>query len=477
MKKSHYKRVFENAAKLNEVSPTFCLAKWVQVSIHLPTGRTHSCYHPPSHKIPLDLLKKDPSVLHNTPLKMLERAQMQKGIRPEGCAYCWKVEDLKGKHLSDRFYHSSEEWAWEKFDEIKSLPWDHKILPRYVEVNFNQACQFKCSYCSPQLSSAWMTEIKQKGFFPTIYGHNRLDWFKNNDLVPYGPTDLNPYVEAFWKWWPQLYTELKVFRMTGGEPLLDENTFKVLDYVNDHPKPDLILSITTNLNPPAKNFERFLNKVHGLLDSGRIKKFALFVSVDATGSKAEYIRNGLNFETLEGNLHKWLAHPLTDVSFIQTCCNLAVPGFKEYLKWIAKLRKSYSKTGQRISFDTPFLRSPEFMSMQILDDKSKKSVTEAAAWARKYNSLQKNEFQKFSQVELAKLNRISEWLQEAVEPHQLARSRADFYFYFTEHDSRRNTNFHKTFPELKKFWELCKSESQQFKPVRDLETEKVKSLG
>ena len=37
--------------KLNEVSPTMCLAKWNQVSLHLPTGLTNSCYHPPLHKI------------------------------------------------------------------------------------------------------------------------------------------------------------------------------------------------------------------------------------------------------------------------------------------------------------------------------------------------------------------------------------------------------------------------------------------
>ena len=43
--------------RLNAVSPSLCLAKWQQVSIHLPSGLTQSCYHPPTHKIPLELLK------------------------------------------------------------------------------------------------------------------------------------------------------------------------------------------------------------------------------------------------------------------------------------------------------------------------------------------------------------------------------------------------------------------------------------
>ena len=66
-----YKSVYFNDTKemgeaLNKVSPSFCLAKWFNVSVHIPTGRTHSCYHPPTHKVPLDELAADPGALHNT---------------------------------------------------------------------------------------------------------------------------------------------------------------------------------------------------------------------------------------------------------------------------------------------------------------------------------------------------------------------------------------------------------------------------
>ena len=70
--------------KLNALSPSMCMAKWLQVSLHLPQGRTHSCYHPPTHPIPLDELKKDPNALHNTTFKLEERKQMKCGTRPKG---------------------------------------------------------------------------------------------------------------------------------------------------------------------------------------------------------------------------------------------------------------------------------------------------------------------------------------------------------------------------------------------------------
>ena len=52
MKQSDYKSdALVAAKKLETISPTMCLAKWNQVSLHLPTGLTNSCYHPPLHQI------------------------------------------------------------------------------------------------------------------------------------------------------------------------------------------------------------------------------------------------------------------------------------------------------------------------------------------------------------------------------------------------------------------------------------------
>ena len=38
--------------------------------------------------------------------KKEQRRQMQCGERPEGCNYCWKIEDMGPEHLSDRVYKS-----------------------------------------------------------------------------------------------------------------------------------------------------------------------------------------------------------------------------------------------------------------------------------------------------------------------------------------------------------------------------------
>jgi hypothetical protein len=50
-----------------ELGPALCLAKWKQVSLHLPTGLNNSCYHPPLHAIDATMLADNPGALHNTP--------------------------------------------------------------------------------------------------------------------------------------------------------------------------------------------------------------------------------------------------------------------------------------------------------------------------------------------------------------------------------------------------------------------------
>ena len=181
---SNYDQAADKAKEqLDSISPTMCYAKWTQVSMHLTNGKTHSCYHPPTHDIDVEELKINPSALHNTTEKKEQRAQMLAGERPEGCSYGWRIEDGGGR--SDRVYRSGEYWAQNAREEIAEAGADGNINPRYVEVNFNQACNLKCSYCSPHLSTTWEKEVKEYGPYTIADGeHNNLDSLSNQRLLP-----------------------------------------------------------------------------------------------------------------------------------------------------------------------------------------------------------------------------------------------------------------------------------------------------
>ena len=82
----------------DKLGPALCLAKWQQVSLHLPTGLNNSCYHPPLHEMDAQVVEFHPSAIHNTQYKKEQRKKMLEGDRPKECNYCWHMEDAG--HLS-----------------------------------------------------------------------------------------------------------------------------------------------------------------------------------------------------------------------------------------------------------------------------------------------------------------------------------------------------------------------------------------
>ena len=440
--------------KLDKVSDTMCLAKWMQTSLHLTTGMTNSCYHPPLHKIDVNKIETDPSKLHNTNEKKIQRTQMLNGKRPAGCEYCWKLED--SKQMSDRFYRSGEPWAMDNFEHIINNPHDD-VVPTYVEVDFSSACNFKCSYCSPQFSTAWAQEVEEHGAYPTSVPHNDPTHFKGERKVM--PQKGNPYVEAFWRWWPDLYPKLKHFRMTGGEPMMDKNTFKVFDYVIDNPKQDLHLNVTSNFCPPAPALgERYFNMVKTMCDGAMIEHFMQFVSLDAWGQKAEYIRNGMDFGTVWYNVNRFLndikGH--NSLTFIITMNNLSVSSLKTLMTNILKLREKYSSTYQRVWFDTPILQHPDWQHIALLDDSFNNYFEDAIDYMTQHQH--STDMVAFRDYEIAKVKRCYEIMKQGIgDKHK---HMGNFWRFFKTHDARRNTSLVDTFPEYGQWFKECQEATQ-----------------
>ena len=202
---------------IKEISPTFCFAKWHHSTIYLQLGQTHSCYHPPPHEIPLIELEKNPSALHNTEQKKKERYMMLEGEKPSGCQYCWNIENLGENYRSDRAERNENIFTIERYEEVKNSPKDININPEYIEVSFGNECNFKCGYCHPKYSSSYYKEIKDHGPYTMVTNHrNDINWFKIYE------EENNPYVDAWWKWWPEVSKTLHILRITGGEPLLQK---------------------------------------------------------------------------------------------------------------------------------------------------------------------------------------------------------------------------------------------------------------
>src|SRR6056300_564829 len=438
--------------KLNSVSPSFCLAKWFNVSIHIPTGRTHSCYHPLSHHIPLEEVQQDPSALHNTKYKKEQRQKMLNGERPKECEFCWALEDQG--NISDRAYRSKDVLEEGIFEEALREGATGNPVPRYVEVNFNQACNFKCAYCSPSLSTEWHKEIKKHGSYKlSDKEHNHPNYVSSLNI---DNSPNNPYVQAFWKWFPTVYPKLKTFRMTGGEPLMDKNTFKVFDYVKDNPHKGLHLSITSNCCPPGDQWNKFMSSLKEITDKDAIEHFMLYCSLDSWGPQAEYIRNGLDFNVLHQNVTQYLKdsskHSLT---FIVTANLLSLPNWLEYIKQIHILRNTYNTDRQLIWFDTPMLHDPNWMSMKLASKEMLEPLLQSIQYMEEHKETRDNRYKGFKDFEVDRVKRLYDWACDKMPLPQEELAKKNFHIYFTEHDKRRNTNIKDTFVEITDFIKEC----------------------
>lgn len=430
--------IYQVKKQLDEISPSLCAAKWYQTTLHLGNAETHSCHHPPRHSIPFENLKLNPSALHNTPYKKEQRKLMLQGKRPAECSYCWKVEDAGENLLSDRHYKSGEDWAMGLIEGLKDLKGDEDVIPRYLEVSFSSLCQLKCSYCDPYISSSIAKEIETFGPYPT-----------SQEFGKYSPQVINQQEikESFWKWWPQIKNDLKVLRLTGGEPLLHEDVFKVLEDLKQHPSPKLKLSITSNLMIAQSKLDDFLSLSQLLIQKKSIQNLHLYTSIDTWGEQAEWLRAGLKISTYTTHLERALnLCPQMEVTILVTFNILSLFKFKELLEYVLWLRNKFPQS--QIKVGVSYLQYPQFLSVDTLPRHCAHLFEEIIQFYHAH-SISKRGTSGFSPSEIARFERIySSWKESTV-----IEGLSDLEIFIKNYDQRKGLNFNQVFPD---FWTTVK---------------------
>lgn len=488
---------------LDSTGPGFCVAKFTQATIHLGTGMTHACHHPSPHTIPLPELNENPAALFNTSTLKQARKEMLSGGRPSECDYCWRIEDNGSP--SDRFFKSIDTWALPEHDRIVDTPENTDFYPTYLEVDFSNVCNLKCTYCGPEFSSTWVDDLKRNGPIKLLENTKHVRWaqgWQDLDNISFKAREHNPYVDAFWKWFPEAYKHLKVYRITGGEPLLSKETFKSMDWFLENPNTELEFSINSNLCVPEKLWNQFIEKLKTLTSGNYIKRFTLFTSVDGWGERAEYARPGLDFELFKQRYEQILKIGNIRCVIMCTFNIFSITSIQQLLDWHLGLKRKYNcdvssikieqETGFQIGvgtphsvrrdtnpshysvvgIDFPYLRHPEYLDAKISNDQLVQDYLIPAmnfvsnnaflnSWGQ-HQGFEENEVEKLKRITIDRLYYSAEQRkQEVVADSKLNVHRAMFYDFVNEKDRRDNTNFLETFPEMADFYALCKATKER----------------
>lgn len=435
--------------RLNSISPSFCAAKWYNASLHLGHGYTNSCHLPLPHPIELEELKSNPSALHNTAFKKKIRKMMLEGIRPAECSYCWKVEDISPSTVGDRVF-KSRIYSDEDISKLKDLPWDADVNLKTVEVSFDRTCNFACSYCNTGYSTTWGKDIETNGpyqkFKTSSAGAYQADGSWADKFGKYN--DANPYVQAFIEWWPELSSELQELRITGGEPSASHNFWRFLDFVKEHPAPNLRLAVNSNLGVNDKLLDKLINMSKEL----PIKEFDLYTSNESYGAHAEYIRDGLVYETWRNNLIRTIEEGnFRKVICMMTINSLCLYSITEFMDDMFELKEKYGPFNPGI--DLNILRWPAFMSPTNLPKSEKiKLYEKISTWfSNKKDSPLMLDYEK------AQIQRVLEYIGNIDQGHVETEEDQSLHFhdfksFYDQYDKRRGKDFRKTFPELTEWY-------------------------
>ena len=431
---------------LDTKSPSFCAAKWYNATIWLGSGQTTSCHHPPAHTIDVEDIKRDPAALHNTQRKKADREMMQKGERPGGCEYCWKIEDIGRDNISDRVY-KSKIYPIEDLNRAFRTPARENFNLRTLEIAFDRTCQFACSYCNPAFSSTWVNDIKRNGPYTKLVSDGRNHFTHTHDssqLYKFG--EVNPYVEAFFQWWERdLHQSLQELRITGGEPLMSGETWKLLEWFkNNKGKSQTRLAINSNLGTDV-DLDRLLDTIEG-------QEIDLYTSNESIGQQAEYIRDGLVWDDWTNNVERLLTSgKFRGIHVMCTINALCLTTLDQLLECIMNWKLRYGRDA--ISFTLNILRFPSFQSPLVLPDNlrtvyQQRLVTWLEHWA---------DSEVIEEHEVNHTQRLIDYLDVVKTPHSEAfdgpKLLNDFKQFYTQYDQRRGKEFGAAFPELKEWYD------------------------
>jgi hypothetical protein len=428
---------------LDPKSASFCAAKWYNATIWLGSGMTTSCHHPPAHKVSVEEVATNPRALHNTAQKKKDRDQMQRGERPPGCEYCWKIEDMGVDAVSDRVY-KSKIYPIKALDEAYTTSIDQDVNLRTLEIAFDRTCQFACSYCNPAFSSTWVKDIKNNGPYTELISDGRNHFTHTHDAAQlYRFGEINPYVEAFFKWWEtDLHRTLQELRITGGEPLMSGDTWKLIEWFkNNKGRSQTRLAINSNLGMDRLKLLEFIDTVRD------IPHLEIYTSMEATDTQAEYIRDGLDYDLWMHNIQELLEHEhIRAVHVMCTINALCLDSLDTFLDQLIRLKKVYSR--ERVNFTLNILRFPSFQSPLVLPDHLRTQYRDRlVAWMAQHKAQDY-----LHEHEINHMQRLIDYLDIVKTPHsdafEMPKLHNDFKKFYTQYDQRRNKNFAKTFANL-----------------------------
>lgn len=260
----------------------FCAMPWVHFHVAQNGNVTPCCQAPWGDEAKLGDINKA-SIQEIWKGKPFEdfRKQMLRGKPHQACLRC----------------HEKEKMGWVSLREITNKNYEAEINeliqnkflasgyehPVYFDIRFSNVCNLKCRICNFSSSSSWYNDDLELG-----------------NIQPGTPTLTTSMLdeEKFYSEFRDQVGAIKEMYFAGGEPLMMEQHYQILDFLIDSGNTSCKLFYNTNLS-------RLTFKDKDVIDYWKHFDFVnLAVSLDDIGERLEYQRKNAKWDQMVLNFNR-----------------------------------------------------------------------------------------------------------------------------------------------------------------------------
>jgi len=316
----------------------YCARKFTDSSIDLVTGTSYACCHSTSKKLTLAEIQENKIGFFNNQYFKDERQRMLNGEKISECFHCWHLEDQGLDSPRTR-------------DPKNKILFENNILsPRTLTISLANTCKLSCVYCGKHASSTWLADIVKNGDYNLDTDQLRFKQQPADKLF----LALSADNKKNSKFKNIILTQIAdskpiSINIIGGEPLLDKSLVNIINQLSCNN-----ITIFTGLGLNKNYLENILSEIPDNVN--------FVVSAESTDQLFELNRFGVSYKNFLENFEILNSHT-KNISLHSVISNTSVLGYSKFLDYF----RSYNTTAE-------ILTIPEFLSLYVLDEKSKNKV-------------------------------------------------------------------------------------------------------
>lgn len=357
-----FKPVYKNSDEFLQKNKAFCMMPWVHFHSTQEGNVTPCCQAKWDKDLSFGNINEQSIQEIWGGKKMNDfRKGMMNGRKDIRCSKCYEKEEdgwTSLRNITNKKYASD-------IIKVANGNTEEFSKPVYFDIRFSNKCNLRCRICGPWSSSNWTHD------YALLQGNKYQDAH-----ITYGVKDDKKFMDEF----TQLIPLLKEMYFAGGEPLMIDANYEMLDLLIRNNKTQVELFYNTNLT--VLDYKgRSITELWK-----HFTKVTVAASIDDYGAHFEYHRKNANWEEVKNNIHTLKKEcPLVRLIFSPTISLFNICRLSEFHKTVVS-----DGLVSVFDFIPTLLVQPDECNIQSLpiDLKAvvRKKLTEHMEWLRSRRS-------------------------------------------------------------------------------------------